>query len=117
MDDNDEVGRWGKERASAEKVIRNYRPRHVWQSRQVPGTPVTAETLFVLIRDGKTDTPRFRLARAWYAGLSDEDVWAAYEMWSSREGIHQALFTKHSAVVPAKASSPVPVKGDSLFGD
>ncbi len=120
MSDNDEVGKWAKERAAAQmagaKAFRS--PKPCWQSRQVPGTPVTAETLFILIREGQTESFRFRLARAWYAGLTDEEVWAAYQMWDRRQGVHEALAPRApGALHPVASAAPVVKAADSLFGD
>lgn len=52
-----------------------------WLSRQAPGTPAKAEALFELIKKNDTESGPFRMARAMYSHLTDDEVWEAYNDW------------------------------------
>lgn len=53
-----------------------------WVSRMAPGTPPTAESIFEMIRSGKTESGAFKQARALYAHLDDEQLWTCFGYWS-----------------------------------
>lgn len=60
-------------------------------SRQAPGTPVTWETLFQLIKDNKTDTVPFKWMRRLLHKYDDEFIWRAYAMWLTGD-VYEAIF-------------------------
>lgn len=49
--------------------------------RRVPGTPISAEALFEMIKGGRQDSGAFRFAREGYSSLTDDELWSCYEWW------------------------------------
>lgn len=106
-----EKDRWVKN--SKGNMVRRVLNGNRWVSDKAPGTPITAEALFILMQTGQSSGGAFDIARAGWRHLSDEQVWAAFDLWLNGKVAPCLLDPK-----PAHKPTPKPEPSvDDLFSE
>lgn len=105
--------RWIKEENQCPKVPlkKSFFNRQKWESRQAPGTPPGFEALFEMMKANKTEGASFKYARYVYKNLTDDQIWAAFELWMDHK-VHPIVRAEMEPEVK-KISSQSPIQNQA----